>query len=518
MRLLLVPCLLAAAVASTLLGERDCVKGPEVWCQNLRTASQCGAVKHCQQTVWSKPSVKSIPCDLCKEVVTVAGNILKDNNTEGEIRSYMEKICEFLPDPGLVSECKEMVDAYLPVVMDLIKEELDNPQVVCSALCLCQSLQKHLAAMKIQKQLQSNKIPELDFSELASPFMANVPLLLYPQDKPQQESLGADNVCKDCVQLVTDVQEAVRSNSSFVTSLIAHAKEECDRLGPAIAEMCKGYISQYSDLAIQMMMHMQPKDICVMVGFCTSLKSVPLQTLVPAKVMHEVKMETVKMQKSLVPAKTFSVCDICETMVKEVTGLLENNRTEEEIVYEMEKLCFVFPQSIKAQCKDFVEIYGKAVIDMLLEATNPESVCILLKCCPSHRPSLAVRIVPEQSQAGDVCDVCKMIVAYLENELGKNSTTSEIEAALEKVCHVLPPSISEQCVQFVEQYEPLLVTLLTELIDPTFICTKLGVCVVSKQHLLGSEECAWGPGYWCKNMETATQCNAVEHCRRHVWN
>lgn len=34
------------------------------------------------------------------------------------------------------------------------------------------------------------------------------------------------------------------------------------------------------------------------------------------------------MQKNLVQAETISVCDICETMVKEVTNLLENNRTE----------------------------------------------------------------------------------------------------------------------------------------------------------------------------------------------
>ena len=54
--------------------------------------------------------------------------------------------------------------------------------------------------MKFQKQLQSNKIPELDFSELASPFMANVPLLLYPQDKPKQKS-------KVRVQCYSSVQE-----------------------------------------------------------------------------------------------------------------------------------------------------------------------------------------------------------------------------------------------------------------------------------------------------------------------
>uniref|UniRef100_A0A7M4EI85 Prosaposin n=1 Tax=Crocodylus porosus TaxID=8502 RepID=A0A7M4EI85_CROPO len=475
------------------LEGKDCVKGPEVWCQNLRTASQCGALKHCQQTVWNKPTVKSIPCDLCKEVVTVVGKVLKDNSTEDEIRSYLAKTCEFLPDPDLVSECKEVVDDYLPVIMDIIKEELDKPEVVCSALSLCQSLQKHLAAVKLQKQLQSNKMPELDFSELASPFIANVPLLLYPQDEPKKESRGNGNVCEDCVQLVTDVQEAVRSNSSFVNSLIAHVKEECERLGPGMSELCKNYISEYSDLVIQMMMHMQPKEICAMVGFCLSLKSLPLQTLVPAKVIHEAKMETLE-------------------------NVISHFILQEEIVHELEKLCSVFPESIKEQCRDFVEVYGKAVIDMLLEATSPETVCILLKCCTSDRPSQAVKPAPEESQVGNFCDVCKMIVAYADKELEKNATTAEIEAVLEKVCRILPKSVRDQCVQFVEQYEPMVVQLLAEIMDPTFVCTKLGVCGSSKQHLLGADACVWGPGYWCKNMETATQCNAVEHCKRHVWN
>ncbi|XP_071420390.1 prosaposin isoform X1 [Pithys albifrons albifrons] len=528
--------LFAAAVASPVLWQKECVKGPELWCQNIRTASQCGAVKHCQQNVWNKPVVSSIPCDLCKELVTVVGKVLKDNGTEEEIRSYLEKTCEFLPDQGLVSECKEIVDSYLPVIMDMIKEELDKPEVVCSALALCQSLQKHLATTKLQKQLQTNKIPELDFSELASPFMANVPLLLYPQDKPKQKPKASGDVCQDCIQLVTDVQEAVKTNSSFVKSLVAHAKEECDRLGPGMSDMCKTYVSEYSDLAIQMMMHMavfsnerncfclqnvmllaalkkQAKDICAMVGFCAAVKSVPLLPLVPAQVIHEVKMETV--EKASVQEKSFSVCEICETMVREVTGLLESNRTEEEIVHEMEAVCRLFPGSVKDQCKDFIEVYGQAVIDMLLEATNPETVCVMLKCCAANKlPQQPVTVKP----ADGFCDICKMVVAYADKELEKNATTAEIEALLEKVCHFLPESVSDQCVQFVEQYEPVVVQLLAEMMDPTFVCTKLGVCGSAKQPLLGEEACVWGPGYWCKNMDTAVQCNAVDHCKRHVWN
>lgn len=62
-----------------------------------------------------------------------------------------------------------------------------QPEEVCSALSLCESLQKHLAELNRQKQLESNKIPELDMAEMVAPFMANIPLLLYPQGGPRRE-------------------------------------------------------------------------------------------------------------------------------------------------------------------------------------------------------------------------------------------------------------------------------------------------------------------------------------------
>lgn len=58
---------------------------------------------------------------------------------------------------------------------------------MCSSLNLCESLQKHLAELNHQKQLESNKISELDVAEVVAPFMANIPLLLYPQDGPRSE-------------------------------------------------------------------------------------------------------------------------------------------------------------------------------------------------------------------------------------------------------------------------------------------------------------------------------------------
>uniref|UniRef100_G3TUX1 Prosaposin n=1 Tax=Loxodonta africana TaxID=9785 RepID=G3TUX1_LOXAF len=119
--LLVLPCVLGSPRGSPVLGLKECTKGSAVWCQDVKTASDCGALKHCLQTVWNKPAVKSLPCDICKDVIVAAGSMLKDNGTEEEILENLEKTCDWLPNPNLTASCKQMVDAYLPVILDMIK-------------------------------------------------------------------------------------------------------------------------------------------------------------------------------------------------------------------------------------------------------------------------------------------------------------------------------------------------------------------------------------------------------------
>ncbi|XP_036911723.1 prosaposin isoform X2 [Sturnira hondurensis] len=517
--------LLGAAVASPVLGLRECTRGSAVWCQNVKTAADCGAVKHCLQTVWNKPTVKSLPCDICKDVITAADNMLKDNATEQEILVYLEKTCDWLPKPDMSASCKEIVDSYLPVILDMIKGEMSNPGEVCSSLSLCQSLQKRLAELNHQKQLESNKIPELDIAEVVSPFMANIPLLLYPQDGPRKEpqpKAGGD-VCQDCVQLVTDIQTAVRTNSTFVEALVQHAREQCDRLGPGMADMCKNYINQYSDLAIQMMMHMdqQPKDICGLVGFCDQVKEVPMQPLLPAKVVSENVIPALELvepiKKDSVQAKPDVTCELCEYVVKEVVKLIDSNKTEEEIIHAFDKICSKLPTSLSEECQEVVDTYGRSILSILLQEASPELVCSLLHLCSSQRRQ-ALTVHVAQQEDGGFCEVCKKLVGYLDQNLEKNSTKEEILAALEKGCNFLPDPYNKQCDQFVTEYEPVLIEILVEVMEPSYVCSKIGVCPAARKPLLGTERCVWGPGYWCQNMETATLCNAVEHCKRHVWN
>lgn len=44
--------------------------------------------------------------------------------TQVEVLGYLEKVCQLIPDEGLAAQCKEVVDNYFPVLVDIIKGEL----------------------------------------------------------------------------------------------------------------------------------------------------------------------------------------------------------------------------------------------------------------------------------------------------------------------------------------------------------------------------------------------------------
>ncbi|OCT71933.1 hypothetical protein XELAEV_18034910mg [Xenopus laevis] len=510
-------CALAVVAATPLFGTEQCAKGPEVWCENVRTASQCGAVKHCQQNVWNKPTVKSMPCDFCKEVVTVLGNYLKDNITQDEIKQYLNKVCDFIPDPGLASTCKQEVSDYFTIVLNLLEQELSNPGVLCSSLGLCTSLQRHLASLKQPTQLLTNEIPDVDAAKLVYPYIVNIPQLLYPQEKTLKEPKTGD-ICNDCTKLVSDVQDALRSNSSFSKKLVDHFLQECNLLDPAIAEMCKSYINQYSDIAIQVLLQMQPKQLCGMAGFCDQEKSTPLQNIIPAKsLIPAVKVQpAVKITKNPLPGNNV-LCEVCELMVSQLEKLLDNNRTRENIKHGLEKVCKLLPSQYTQKCEDMIEEYSDALIELLEQEANPQAICTALGYCSGSKNLKIVKISAEKAAAGDYCAVCKMLMRYVDELLEKNATEIRIKAFLGRICNFLPDSMQNECSALVNEYEPLFIQLLLEALDPSFICIKVNLCQ-NKKVLLGTEKCMWGPSYWCKDMETAANCNALEHCRRHVWN
>ncbi|XP_075574090.1 prosaposin-like [Pelecanus crispus] len=493
-----------------------CDERPEDWCRDAVTAAKCGTLELCQLTVWDQTLGKGIPCHLCQMVVSMVGKVLQDNCTEEKLRLFLDKKCQYLPFQDWSVKCKKMVDTGILILVQLGKQVLADPKVVCGAIKLCQPWESPTGALKFHEPPPASAGPAQDFANLVTPFIANVPLLLHPQDPPHGEAQETEDVCGECLQLVAATQLELGTDTAFSQVLVAHAEWVCEGVAPDLAQWCKRYLARYADTGARLLRHLQaedPMELCGHLGLCSSASALPLHTLLTEKVT----------QLLSAPGDgegTTPLCEMCQFAVKAAEGLLENNMTEEQLVNDIEKVCYMLPHGIIGQCKDFVDSYGKAVVIMLLEATDPAAVCTMLRCCPrsgdAHRGLAALEQLT--TGVGAFCNVCQIIITYFDNELLKNETLVELGDVLEKGCELLPTPLTDKCEALVVQYEPAAVRLLVQMMDPTFVCTKIRACDSAEEDLLGSDRCAWGPQYWCKNMATAVECQAVEHCQRHLWN
>ena len=187
------------------------------------------------------------------------------------------------------------------------------------------------------------------------------------------------------------------------------------------------------------------------------------------------------------------------------------NSSEKELVVIFEKVCSQMPSVLRDECKSFVDTYGADIIALLVREIDPAKVCELIKICPKpkdvafltkpnlqtcglcdyistylkaghpiekvcthfstdngikqqceilvhiYKPEmcsqLPICLIDEQSKPIETtvnsveCSLCKYIVGYVDTIIQNNKSEAAIEAALEKVCTILPHALNASCVK-----------------------------------------------------------------------
>lgn len=93
--------------------------------------------------------------------------------------------------------------------------------MACGAIGMCLSQQMALA--EFHEQLMSNEIPQIDLSKSATPFLLNVPGLLYPQKTPKPET--PVKVCSlHCCQLARSAPVIKNCLLSLLREVVMYAR------------------------------------------------------------------------------------------------------------------------------------------------------------------------------------------------------------------------------------------------------------------------------------------------------
>jgi saposin len=74
------------------------------------------------------------------------------------------------------------------------------------------------------------------------------------------------------------------------------------------------------------------------------------------------------------------------------------------------------------------------------------------------------------------CAICKFIVSYVDTVIANNKSEAAVEAALDKVCTILPHTLNGSCYTFIKNNEHVLIEYILKHGTPELVCDALKAC------------------------------------------
>ncbi|KAL1505900.1 hypothetical protein ABEB36_005353 [Hypothenemus hampei] len=475
-----------------LLGEKECTYGPSYWCQNLTNAAGCRATKHCIQTVWIHkkypPDTSSI-CDTCKTMVKQARDQLLSNETQEEIKEVFEGSCALLHIKPIVKECDKIADEFIPELVDTLASEMD-PQTVCAVAGLCNSVRITQLLAEAEQGVSKK----------------------FADDSPSR------NKCDDCNTVMDIVVK--KFNNMNQEEFLESALRVCGKLN-SFSDACSNLvITNLQDIYNYLKQNLNAGDVCLLSGECYANFHKHDIQITP---MSKIGYVPVKGEKDDLP------CELCEQLVNHLRDILTANTTEAEFKQVLEGLCKETKSTFRSECLSLVNTYYDVIYNDLVKGLNANSTCELIGICPGNskdigvvaplltpeaiealnsnqalrqgsRHGLEVRVMkPKEEKLPEVnmsmqlpidrlmpahlqvynqqfCVFCQYFLHYVQNEITDPTVEDEVKEVIDKACSKLPRSVNATCVEFVNTYEPALVAILAQEIDPSQICPLIKAC------------------------------------------
>lgn len=332
------------------------------------------------------------------------------------------------------------------------------------------------------------------------------------------DGVSDDIPCALCEQLVKHLRDVLVANTTeteFKQVLQGLCKQS-----RGFKDECLSIVDQYYHVIYDTLVNnLDANATCFLMGVCPKgldlTRDAPIMPLLPAVEPADVKVTIKKLganepsfsneeiQKLQVPIDNLigaanpsqlieggSLCTLCEYMLHFIQESLAAPATDDEIKHAVENICTKLPQGVAGQCRDFVEMYGDAVISLLIQGLNPRSVCPLMQMCPRNiekQEDIEVfhpeTIINNDQQDKPTCPLCLFAVEQAQTVIRDNKTKENIKKVLDGLCTYVPLKLRKECIDFVDTYSNELVDLLITDFKPEEICVQLKLCPKTKDYL-----------------------------------
>lgn len=350
------------------------------------------------------------------------------------------------------------------------------------------------------------------------------------------------DICTDVVKQVKTQLEDPR----LIDDIHRKVDAFCEYLTVVDADkQCRAALQSYIDQALDYVKKVQPTDFCRSLQFCSAQPVVRFASTRPKK-------EQTMTLPTLVDFNNFGLetsaqiggqqsksvddsilrenvgiksptCLFCKTLVKEVFKFLKNNKTEENIRNTLDHACTLIyhGQDKRDHCEDLVKAYSKEFVELLVDETDPQVICMLLDQCTyqtmpttqTRRPVVELSVIDKIIDVLDslsskssqfppedkpitmsqlismldptihvdsmrTCIECKLFFKYLQENIQEPKKQEEIKDwLLSNLCANLGDlSIAESCTKFINQESAVFFKAVAESIDPKKSCEQLGAC------------------------------------------
>lgn len=389
-------------------------------------------------------------CEDCKEWVGRARSFIEKKDRSGEVVKSLRWTCDLIPVDSLRASCEKLVDENVPEILKMLESSMD-PDAVCSKLYFCNNAQYDKVLSEVSRQ-----------SEKLLPF-----------------------TCGQCHHVSSIIER--KFHQAERDNVLEKLLGVCGEMS-SLSDSCSSIVMMYfDDIYSTMFKSIRSDKLCSMSGACVDhYRREGIVDIIPGD-----------LEDPDIP------CELCQQLVLHLRELLIANTTEIEFRNVLIGFCHQ-TGGFSNECIDLAHQYSDILYNFLADKLNANKACVLINVCPQKdsdrafmmpamplvsadihpvpkQDSIEVQMVSTDSSLtlvknGSWCTSCDYFVHFVQEALRKQSTEDTIINGMKNECRLMPKKFRGDCVALVELYGDTLVSLLTQNVDPRYICPKIKLC------------------------------------------